>query len=125
MNEEEVDLVAVAVDEVQARIYRRLLEERGIQVLLLDADDKPIEHIGSPADTKKDIRVIASVEDLERAQEIIHQFESKRITKAISKSGSHMMFRCPHCGKYLAFPAKERGTQQFCPKCLKIIDVPE
>ena len=118
-------LVAVAINDVQAIVYRKLLEDRGIPVLLADFDDMIV---GAEVILGKDIenvKILARARDADHAREVIREFESEKDTRITSKSGKHLMFRCPDCKKYICFPFMQRGSNQICPECLRIIELPE
>ena len=125
MSEEEVVVATVAVDDVQALVYRKLLRNNGIQVLLVDPDDTVFQADPVPRKTKQDVKVVVRAEDSERAIQLIREFESKRETKVISKSGEHILFRCRNCQMYLFFPITDAGTRQQCPECLQLIRLPK
>jgi len=118
-------LVAVAVSEIQAMVYRKILGEAGIPCTLLDLHDNPLVHDLDPKKRPTNIKVITPARDARAAKDIIKNHESARITRTISKSGEHLFFRCPHCRKYLGFPSSQKGTSQICPQCMKIIELPE
>jgi hypothetical protein len=124
MKEEEAVLVAVAIDEVQARVYRKLLEDNGIRVLLADFDDIVIGEDVILGKTISNVKIIAEEKDAEMAKQIIQEHESDKITRRTSKSGEHVIFRCPHCLKYIRFTSKDSGSSQFCTECKRIVHVP-
>ena len=124
MKDEEAVLVAVAIDEVQARVYRKLLEDQGIRVLLADFDDIIIGDEVILGKTISNVKIIVEEKDADVAKQIIREHESDKITRRTSKSGEHVIFRCTHCLKYIRFTYKEAGSSQFCPECKRIVQVP-
>ncbi len=124
MKEEEAVLVAVAIDEVQARVYRKLLEDNGIRVLLADFDDIIIGEDVILGKNISNVKIIAEEKDAERAKLIIQEHENDKVTRKTSKSGEHVIFRCKHCRKYVRFSFKDAGSSQFCPECKRIVEVP-
>jgi hypothetical protein len=116
--------VAMAATDLEALVYQRLLRDKGIPSILLDAEDNPYvpgDNIGRKVEN---LKVLTLVHDEKRALEIIKDFENKKDTRTISKSGEHVMFQCPACSKHLCFPARDAGSRQICGFCRKIVEVP-
>lgn len=124
-NPDDFTLVAVTANEVQAMVYRKILRDRGIEARLLDANDRPVDDHINLHSALSDVKVVVPERDAELARELIKDHEDGKITKVFSRSGDHIFFRCPQCRKYLWFPAQQKGTDQLCPHCLKIVSVPE
>lgn len=123
--EPEFELVTVAVDELQALVYKKILGEKGIRVRLLDIHDRPIGETLESKPSRSNVKVMAESSFAGEASLLIKNHEDGKITKVFSKSGEHVFIRCPFCLKYLWFPASQKGTSQICPQCLKIIELPE
>ncbi|MHC5039654.1 MAG: hypothetical protein ACYTHM_20310 [Planctomycetota bacterium] len=125
MKKDDVVLVAVAIDDSQATIYKKLLEDQGIRAMLTDFDDLVVGDEVIPGKTIPNVKIHVLVKDAKAAEELIKDYENKKITKVTSKSGQHLIFRCPNCKKYVMFPFRDAGTSQLCPECSKIIELPD
>ena len=125
MPDDDIAQVALAATDLEALVYQKILRAKGIAVLIVDQDDNPYtpsSHIGKKVEH---LKILAPARQAARALEIIKDFESKKDTKSISKSGENVMFRCPHCAKYLLFPSSLRNSSQLCNHCSRIVVVPD
>lgn len=69
-------------------------------------------------------QVFVNKKDLERAGELLRQFEEQRDQRRAEQDNSPPIeSECEECGETSEFPASQDGTTQNCPKCNAFMDV--
>ncbi len=69
-------------------------------------------------------QVFVTKDDLQRAGELLHQFEIQRDKRrADLDAAAPIVSQCEECGASSEFPASQDGTTQNCPKCSAFMDV--
>lgn len=114
----------VADGNLESHIVVRWLEANGVPAHAVeDHSGVSLFALGTISQFHKP-QVFVNRSDLERAAELLQEFEDQRnLRRKGTSDAAPIMSECEECGATSEFPALQNGTTQTCPQCHAYMDV--
>lgn len=108
----------------EADLKRMLLDQHGIQSLIMDGEVMNLSWFLSNA--MGGVKLVVARRDAQRALQLFEEHENISEARArVAQTLPPITFRCEGCDAEISFPGHRRGKVETCPACREYVDVPE